>query len=63
MSREISELGKRYGLLRVVARLEPDGKGALWRLRCKCGGEIDRRGFKLRQDPPYSCGCTPRPRA
>jgi hypothetical protein len=54
----IDETGNVYGRLTVVEWIpNKDGRGALWRARCKCGRERAVRGCLLRAGLVKSCGC------
>jgi hypothetical protein len=56
-------LGKKFGLLTVIARegsrKAGSGVTAMWRCRCNCGAELVRSGGAIRQGGGgNSCGCT-----
>lgn len=54
----IDETGNVYGRLTVVEWIpNKDGRGAMWRARCKCGRERAVRGCLLRAGLVKSCGC------
>ena len=54
----IDETGNVYGRLTVVEWIpNKDGRGAMWRARCKCGRERAVRGCLLRAGNVKSCGC------
>ncbi len=51
-------LGKRYGLLTVVAQVEEHREpGRHWLCRCDCGGSIVASTARLNKGAPTSCGC------
>lgn len=55
-------IGKRYGIIEVVAFagtniLPSGGKERMWRCRCDCGKEFTASGRNLRRDRYVSCGC------
>lgn len=51
--------GEHFGKLVVLARVGTDERGHIWRLRCECGNEVERRTADLMRTrrPPKSCGC------
>lgn len=53
-----NEIGKKYGRLTVLERIEqvfPDG--AYWKCKCDCGNIIITSGRRLRSGHTMSCGC------
>ena len=55
----INEIGKIYGKLTVVEKVEtPKGKiGAYWKCKCECGNAVIVKGDYLRNGDTQSCGC------
>ena len=55
----IDMLGKKYGLLTVVAktRKRATNNAVMWRCQCKCGKHIVVSGCALRRNEFKSCGC------
>jgi hypothetical protein len=52
--------GQRFGRLVVVDRAQKEWKGAAWRCRCDCGGEVVVRAGSLSYGQSRSCGCLQR---
>lgn len=54
-------IGRRFGLLTVVANVSSKvcgkAKFARYKCACDCGGEIDTLGMSLRNGDTKSCGC------
>jgi len=50
-------IGQRFGRLVVVSEVYKEGRGAVWRCQCDCGGKADVIGRDLRAGNKRSCGC------
>lgn len=50
-------IGRRVGLLTVVAKAERPGKGQWWLCKCDCGGEVVSPSGVLCREAKASCGC------
>lgn len=48
-------IGKQFGKLEVVSRVDSDKRGALWNCMCDCGKTVERTSAKLNSGP--TCGC------
>ena len=60
MGKLISLTGKRFGRLKVVARVKSEvghGKHAVWECLCNCGNKLKVRSNLLRTGNTKSCGC------
>ena len=54
----INMVGKRFGRLTVLYRLQNDKHGnAIWMCKCDCGNEKPIPGATLRKGVIVSCGC------
>lgn len=61
MAKNLDLLGKKFGNLTVVKRVENDNNGSSrWLCRCDCGNEIVCLGWKLNKEKTISCGCVHR---
>ena len=56
-SSAIDMIGKRFGRLIVLERVENIGDQAAWKCLCDCGNELISRGSSLRRGDTVSCGC------
>lgn len=50
-------VGRKFGYLTVLNRVDRDSKNSYWRCRCDCGAEVIRSRPNLRRHPKASCGC------
>lgn len=58
MSKVKKLIGKKFGLLTVVARVGSDKKGqALWYCKCACGGNTITNTYNLTSGITKGCGC------
>lgn len=58
MSKPIDLIGKKFGRLTVVERLENNSRGGtVWKCRCDCGNTKIADGERLRIGKVKSCGC------
>jgi hypothetical protein len=60
MAKIIDILGKKFGKLTVIERVEnrnPTNRNTRWRCRCDCGGETITTSQHLRSGHSTSCGC------
>lgn len=57
LSRLINLVGKKFGRLTVLERVEKGSIHSYWKCRCDCGNVIDVRGSCLREKQTKSCGC------
>uniref|UniRef100_A0A6H2A0Y7 HNH endonuclease n=1 Tax=viral metagenome TaxID=1070528 RepID=A0A6H2A0Y7_9ZZZZ len=58
MSKVIDLIGKKFGRLTVIERLESDKLGRLyWKCKCECGNFTSVLGLSLRYNHTKSCGC------
>lgn len=57
MSNRIDLVGRRFGLLTVIAFAESRDSTLYWRCRCDCGSERVLRGRDLKTANTKSCGC------
>lgn len=51
------EIGKTYGQLTVLEKIEQTPGGSIWRCRCICGNEVCVRINNLHSGKTQSCGC------
>lgn len=51
------EIGKTYGQLTVLEKVEQTPGGSIWRCKCICGNEVDVRINNLHSGKTQSCGC------
>lgn len=51
------EIGKVYGQLTVLEKIEQTLGGSIWRCKCSCGNEINVRINNLHSGKTQSCGC------
>lgn len=59
MSKLVSEIGNRYGMVTVIERGPNDNNGkARWYCKCDCGNTFLARGTDLRREKILTCGCT-----
>ena len=56
-SQAIDMIGKRFGRLLVIERVDNIGLEAGWKCICDCGNELVSRGSSLRNGSTLSCGC------
>lgn len=61
----INLTGMRFGRLQVLsyAGRTPDGRDALFNVRCDCGEKFVARSYSLRSGATRSCGCIRREKA
>ena len=51
------EVGKIYGQLTVLEKVEQTLGGSIWRCKCSCGNEVNVRIDNLHSGKTQSCGC------
>lgn len=51
------EVGKVYGRLTVLEKVEQTLGGSIWRCKCSCGNEVNVRINNLHSGKTQSCGC------
>lgn len=52
-----NEIGKRYGYLTVIKRIDSKRAAARWLCQCDCGNFTEVDGSHLRNNSVQSCGC------
>lgn len=58
MSKALNLIGKRYGKLLILKRLENNKRGnTIWLCKCDCGKETEVEGYLLTSGHTQSCGC------
>lgn len=55
--RMLDLVGKRFGRLKVMSRVENYGEKVRWECLCKCGNTTIVRTHSLREGTTRSCGC------
>ena len=59
MTKAMDLVGKRFGKLSVVERLENNSKGnTMWLCKCDCGNMKEALGYDLTHGRTISCGCS-----
>lgn len=51
------EIGKQYGQLTVLRKVEQTLGGSIWECRCSCGNKVNVRINNLHSGKTQSCGC------
>ena len=51
------EIGKVYGQLTVLEKVEQTLGGSIWKCKCSCGNEVNVRINNLHSGKTQSCGC------
>lgn len=49
-------IGKKFGCLTVIARVDSNDRNSEWLCRCDCGKEVRVKGFRLRNGITKTCG-------
>lgn len=58
MAKAVNLIGKRFGRLLVIKRVENDKRGQTkWLCQCDCGKQVEVNGYSLTHEKTKSCGC------
>lgn len=55
------KIGKRFGMLTVLKKVQRVGSNTKYMCVCDCGKEVEKWSEALQVGAAYSCGCTPLP--